>query len=37
VPHGFTEITDHIDYLSIRPDPNKVLEHGYVNPHLPKS
>ncbi len=37
VPHGFTEISDHIDYLSIRPDQKKVLEHGYVNPHLPKS
>jgi len=37
VPHGFTEITDHIDYLSIRPDQKKVLEHGYVNPHLPKT
>lgn len=37
VPHGWTGITDHVDYLSIRPDPNKVLEHGYVNPHLPKS
>jgi len=37
VPHGFTEILDHIDYLSIRPDQKKVLEHGYVNPHLPKT
>ena len=37
MPHGFTQIPDHIDYLSIRPDQKKVLEHGYVNPHLPKS
>jgi mannose-6-phosphate isomerase-like protein (cupin superfamily) len=34
VPHGWTEITDHVDYLSIRPDPDKVLEHGYVNPTI---
>jgi mannose-6-phosphate isomerase-like protein (cupin superfamily) len=34
VPHGWTEITDHVDYLSVRPDPDKVLEHGYVNPAL---
>jgi mannose-6-phosphate isomerase-like protein (cupin superfamily) len=36
VPHGWTDITDHVDYLSVRPDPNKVLEHGYVNPALKK-
>lgn len=34
VPHGWTDITDHVTYLSIRPDPKKVLEHGYVNPAL---
>jgi mannose-6-phosphate isomerase-like protein (cupin superfamily) len=34
VPHGWTDITEHVDYLSIRPDPDKVLEHGYVNPAL---
>jgi len=34
VPHGWTDIADHVDYLSIRPDPKKVLEHGYVNPHI---
>jgi mannose-6-phosphate isomerase-like protein (cupin superfamily) len=34
VPHGWTEITDHVDYLSVRPDPDKVLEHGYVNPTI---
>lgn len=32
VPHGWVDITDHVDYLSIRPDPDKVLERGYVNP-----
>jgi mannose-6-phosphate isomerase-like protein (cupin superfamily) len=30
--HGFSYIPDHITYLSVRPDPNKVLEAGYVNP-----
>lgn len=34
VPHGWADITDHVDYLSIRPDPKKVLEHGYVNPAI---
>ncbi|MGH6827767.1 MAG: hypothetical protein ACREFW_02510 [Rhizomicrobium sp.] len=34
VAHGWTDITNHVTYLSIRPDPNKVLEHGYVNPAL---
>jgi mannose-6-phosphate isomerase-like protein (cupin superfamily) len=36
VPHGFSEIPDHITYLSIRPDLKKVLQHGYVNPVLGK-
>jgi mannose-6-phosphate isomerase-like protein (cupin superfamily) len=36
VPHGWTNIADHVDYLSVRPDPDKVLEHGYVNPTLKK-
>jgi mannose-6-phosphate isomerase-like protein (cupin superfamily) len=34
VPHGWTAIADHVDYLSVRPDPDKVLQHGYVNPTL---
>ena len=34
VAHGWADITDHVDYLSIRPDPKKVLEHGYVNPAI---
>jgi mannose-6-phosphate isomerase-like protein (cupin superfamily) len=34
VPHGWTNISSEVTYLSIRPDPNKVLQHGYVNPHL---
>ena len=30
--HGWTEIPDHVTYLSIRPDPDKVLPAGYVHP-----
>ena len=36
VPHGWTEITDHVDYLSVRPDPDRVLPAGYVNPIMKK-
>lgn len=36
VPHGFSEVPDHVTYLSIRPDLQKVLQHGYVNPALKK-
>ncbi|HEY7290116.1 MAG TPA: hypothetical protein VH583_09790 [Vicinamibacterales bacterium] len=36
VPHGWTDIIDHVDYLSIRPDPERVLAAGYVNPALQK-
>jgi len=32
VPHGWTDITDHVDYLSVRPDPDRVLAAGYVHP-----
>ena len=34
VPHGFSDVPDHVTYLSIRPDLKKVLLHGYVNPAL---
>lgn len=34
VPHGWADIATEVTYLSIRPDPNKVLPHDYVNPHL---
>ena len=34
VPHGFSDIDDHIDYLSVRMDPDHVLPAGYVNPAL---
>jgi hypothetical protein len=36
VPHGWTDIIDHVDYLSVRPDPERVLAAGYVNPVLQK-
>lgn len=32
--HGFSEVPDHIDYLSVRPDPGHVLPAGYVSPLL---
>ena len=34
--HGWTGIADHVDYLSVRPDPDRVLPAGYVNPALKK-
>jgi Cupin len=34
VLHGWVEIPDHVQYLSIRPDPDRVLPAGYVNPAL---
>jgi len=34
VYHGFSEIPDHIEYVTVRPDPNKVLPAGYVNPAI---
>ncbi len=36
VPHGWMDIADHVDYLSVRPDPDRVLAAGYVNPLLKK-
>jgi hypothetical protein len=35
VPHGWTDIGDHVDYLSFRPS-GQVLEAGYVHPALKK-
>jgi hypothetical protein len=35
VPHGWTDITDHVDYLSFRPSGH-VLEAGYVHPAIKK-
>ncbi len=34
VLHGWVEIPDHVNYLSIRPDPDRVLPAGYVNPAI---
>ena len=31
VYHGFSEVPDHIEYVLIRPDVEKVLPAGYVN------
>jgi mannose-6-phosphate isomerase-like protein (cupin superfamily) len=36
VPHGFDEVKEGVTYLSIRPDPDKVLPVGYVHPALRK-
>ena len=36
VPHGFSEIKDHVNYLSIRQDGEHVLPSGYVHPALKK-
>ncbi len=30
--HAWSEIPDHVTYLSIRPDPDGVLPAGYVHP-----
>ena len=35
VPHGWAEIPDHVDYLSVRPDPDLVLK-PYVHPAVAK-
>jgi mannose-6-phosphate isomerase-like protein (cupin superfamily) len=34
VYHGFTDVTDHIEYVSVRSDPKHVLPGGYVSPPL---
>jgi len=34
VPHGWIDVTEKVTYLTIRPDPKKVLQHGYVNPAI---
>ena len=35
VPHGWTDIGDHVDYLSFRPSA-RVLEAGYTHPSIKK-
>lgn len=32
--HGWKEVPDHVTYVSIRPDPDRVLPVGYVNPAI---
>ena len=34
VLHGWVEIPEQVRYLSIRPDPDRVLPAGYVNPAI---
>jgi mannose-6-phosphate isomerase-like protein (cupin superfamily) len=34
VPHGWEAIGDHVDYLSVRPDPDRVIPKLYTNPLL---
>jgi quercetin dioxygenase-like cupin family protein len=34
VYHGFSEVPDHIEYVTIRPDLDKVLPAGYIHPSL---
>ena len=34
VAHGWSQITDHVTYLSVRPDPDRVLPAGWVYPML---
>ena len=36
VYHGFSEVPDHIEYVTVRPDMDKVLPGGYINPILKK-
>lgn len=37
VLHAWSHITDQVTYLSVRPDPDRVLPGGYVNPLLLKN
>ena len=35
-PHGWAEIADHVDYLSVRPDPQRTIPELYTHPALKK-
>jgi hypothetical protein len=37
VGHGWSQITNHVTYLSVRPDPDRVLPAGFVYPLLLKN
>ncbi len=34
VPHGWLNTPRHVDYLSVRPDPDRVLPSDYVHPSI---
>ena len=36
VYHGFDEVTDHVEYVAVRSDPEHVLPAGFVHPALRK-
>ena len=36
VYHGFSEIPDHIEYVTVRPDLDRVLPAGYIHPAIRK-
>lgn len=36
VPHGWADIADHVDYLTVRPDPQRTIPELYTNPVLKK-
>jgi mannose-6-phosphate isomerase-like protein (cupin superfamily) len=36
VYHGFIDVADHIEYVSVRSDPNHVLPAGFVSPVIKK-
>ena len=37
VLHAWSQVTDQVTYLSVRPDPDRTLPAGYVNPLLLKN
>jgi mannose-6-phosphate isomerase-like protein (cupin superfamily) len=37
VAHGWSQITEELVYLSVRPDPDRVLPGGYISPLLLKN
>ena len=37
VPHGWADIGDHVDYLSVRPDPQRTIPELYTHPLLKNS
>lgn len=36
MPHGWANIPDHVDYLSVRPDPQRTIPELYTHPLLKK-